>query len=75
MDLWLWTPGGFRDLVFETLLDVRTASRGQFNMTTVRSMMNRHDRIHRFHGYQLWTLFVFEMWQRNFLDPSPSPEP
>jgi asparagine synthase (glutamine-hydrolysing) len=68
MDLWLWRPGAFRELVLDTLLDARTRARGQLNMTVVESMVGEHDRIQRFHGYRLWTLFAFEMWQRTFVD-------
>jgi asparagine synthase (glutamine-hydrolysing) len=68
MDLWLWEHGTFRDMVYDTLLDRRTQMRGQFNPSSVRSMLEDHDKLRQFHGYRLWTLFVFEMWQRNFAD-------
>ncbi|MGE0449284.1 MAG: asparagine synthase (glutamine-hydrolyzing) [Vicinamibacterales bacterium] len=68
MDLWLWRPGAFRDMVLDTLGDARTRARGQFDMTVVDTMVREHDRIERFHGYRLWTLFAFETWQRTFVD-------
>jgi asparagine synthase (glutamine-hydrolysing) len=68
LDLWLWRPGRFRDMVWEVLLDDRTRGRGQFAMDAVETMLRDHDRLRAFHGYQLWTLFVFEVWQRHFLD-------
>ena len=68
MDLWLWRPGRFRDLVLDTLLDTRTRSRGCFDVAGIEAMVRDHDRINPFHGYRLWTLFVFEMWQRQFID-------
>ena len=68
MDLWLWEHGTFRDMVYDTLLDRRTKMRGQFNPSSVQSMLEDHDKLRQFHGYRLWTLFVFEMWQRNFAD-------
>ncbi len=68
MDVWLWMKGTFRDMVYDTLLAPRTRARGLFNFPRVASMLDEHDRLRGLHGYRLWTLFVFEVWQRNFVD-------
>ena len=52
----------------DTLRDERTRARGQLDVTAVESMVREHDRLQRFHGYRLWTLFAFETWQRAFVD-------
>jgi asparagine synthase (glutamine-hydrolysing) len=73
MDLWLWMKGSFREMIVDTLTDARTHDRGLFNPAVIQSMLNEHDRLVRFHGYRLWTLFVFETWQRHFVDSALQP--
>jgi asparagine synthase (glutamine-hydrolysing) len=67
MDLWLWERGRWRDMVYDTLFSARTRQREQFDMTTLERMGREHDRMEKMHGYRLWTVFIFEMWQRRFL--------
>lgn len=68
MDMWLWQKGPWRDLVYDTLFSARTRERGQFDMQVLAEMRHEHDTLARLHGYRLWTVFVFEAWQRAFLD-------
>ncbi len=68
LDVWLWQPGPFRDMVRDVLLDPQTRARGQFAPGAVTRMWDEHDRLRALHGYRLWTLFVFELWQRHFVD-------
>jgi len=71
LDIWLWQDGCFREMVHDVLGDSRTRQRGLFDNTVIQTMLDEHGRLERFHGYRLWTLFVFEMWQRRVQD-SPS---
>jgi asparagine synthase (glutamine-hydrolysing) len=68
MDLWLWQPGEWRDMVNDTIFSRRTAERDQFDMRELERLRVQHDRLERLNGYKLWTVFMFEMWQREFLD-------
>lgn len=71
MDIWIWCSGRFRDLVLDTLRDRRTIERGWFRPEAVEAMIEEHTCLDHLHGYRLWTLFVFEMWQRRHLDGGP----
>lgn len=68
MDLWLWQKGRWRDLICDVVFSRRTRERGQIRMAPLEELRRRHDRIETMAGYRLWTVFMFEMWQRSFLD-------
>lgn len=68
MDLWLWEKGQWREMIYDTIFSRRTRERGQFDMRTLERLQHEHERLVNFHGYKLWTIFTFEMWQRAFLD-------
>ena len=64
VDTWLWQDGRFREMVLDVLCDARTRQRGLFNMAPIQKMLKEHDRLERFHGHSIWTLFMLEAWQR-----------
>jgi asparagine synthase (glutamine-hydrolysing) len=68
MDLWLWEKGKWRDMIYDTIFSQRTREREQFDMKILERLQHEHERLENFHGYKLWTIFIFEMWQRAFLD-------
>ncbi len=68
MNLWLWEDGAFRDLVYDVLLDSKTRSRGIFNDRYVAHLLDQHSKLKQINGYQIWLLFMFELWQRKFID-------
>lgn len=68
MDLWLWEKGKWREMIYDTIFGQRTRARGQFDMRILERLQHEHERLEHFHGYKLWTIFIFEMWQRSFLD-------
>jgi hypothetical protein len=37
----------------------------------VRLLLDEHERGRRDHATELWALFVFELWHRNFVDEKP----
>lgn len=68
LDLWLWEKGAWRDMIYDTIFSRTTREREQFKMRTLERMQQEHERLQGLHGYKLWTVFAFEMWQREFLD-------
>jgi asparagine synthase (glutamine-hydrolysing) len=68
MDVWLWEKGAWRELIYDTIFSQRTRERGQLEIKVLEKLQHEHERLERLHGYKLWTVFVFEMWQRAFLD-------
>jgi asparagine synthase (glutamine-hydrolysing) len=68
MDLWLWEKGVWREMIYDTIFSQRARARGQFDMKILERLQHEHDRLEKLHGYKLWTIFIFEMWQRTFLD-------
>ncbi len=63
-----WFRHDLRDLVHDVLLDPHTLGRGYFRADTVTSMLGRHDAGAESETKPLWAMFVFELWQREFLD-------
>lgn len=67
LDIWLWEKGRFREMVYDVLFDSKTRHRGYFNYRFIERMFSEHDKLTACHGYRIWALFMFELWQRNFL--------
>jgi asparagine synthase (glutamine-hydrolysing) len=63
-----WFRGGFRNVVDEYVLSERARSRGIFDPTFVRSIVNRHQAGGQDHSERIWALVNFEIWQRQFFD-------
>lgn len=68
MDLWLWERGAWREMVYDTIFSRRARARGQFDVKFLERLRHEHERLERLNGYKLWTVYVFEAWQRAFLD-------
>jgi asparagine synthase (glutamine-hydrolysing) len=68
-----WFRGELRPLLFDTLLDSRSLSRGYFRHDSVCRLIEEHDARRWDHSYRLWALLVFELWQRTYLDPAVPP--
>ncbi|MDQ4120857.1 MAG: asparagine synthase (glutamine-hydrolyzing) [Acidobacteriota bacterium] len=52
----------------ETLLEGQTAERGFFDLKYIEILLKEHATGRRDHAWRLWQLFVFELWQRRFID-------
>jgi asparagine synthase (glutamine-hydrolysing) len=63
-----WFRGAFRGIVDEYLLSERATSRGIFEPSFVRSLVQRHQEGGEDHTERLWSLVNFEIWQRQFFD-------
>lgn len=68
MDLWLWEKGRWREMIYDTIFSRRTRERGQFDMKALEKLQHEHERLEKLHGYKLWAVYVFETWQRTFID-------
>jgi asparagine synthetase B (glutamine-hydrolysing) len=68
LDIWLWQKCRFRDLIYDVIFDSRTKKRGYFNYNLIGKMFYEHERLIKLLGHRFWTLFMYELWHRNFLD-------
>jgi len=68
-----WFRGDLKEYVRGVLLDRRTLERGYFDPGAVRSLVEEHISCRFDHGYRLWSLLMFELWHRTFLDGPPRP--
>jgi asparagine synthase (glutamine-hydrolysing) len=69
-----WFRGAFRDVVDEYVLSERARSRGIFDPSFVRTLVNRHQVGGEDHSERLWALVNFEIWQRQFFDDERASE-
>ncbi len=65
-----WINRELRDDVRDTLNAQR--ARGYFDNTHIDLLFAEHERGRRDHSAQLWTLYMLELWQRAYLDESPT---
>ena len=63
-----WFRHELRDFVREVLLDPSSLSRGYFQEAAVRRLIDEHTAGVFDHGSRLWSLLVFELWQRQWVD-------
>ena len=63
-----WFRGELAPLLNDILLSAKSLDRGFFEPLVVRRMVDEHVRGTWDHSYRLWSLLVFELWQRTFLD-------
>lgn len=68
INIWLWEKNKLSAMVRDTLLDRKTGRRGFFNHKIIETMLTEHEHLVRLHGHRIWSLFMFELWCRNFLD-------
>jgi asparagine synthase (glutamine-hydrolysing) len=63
-----WINRQLRERIRETLTEPRTVQRGYFQPRYVTLLLNEHERERRDHAGELWALFMFELWHRQFVD-------
>ncbi len=63
-----WVRGELRPLAEELLLGRKALSRGLFNPGFLRRMLDQHISGSLDHAQRIWSLMVFEAWNRTFLD-------
>ncbi|MGI8655343.1 MAG: asparagine synthase (glutamine-hydrolyzing) [Pyrinomonadaceae bacterium] len=63
-----WFRGQYASVIDEYVLSERALSRGIFNESFVRSLVERHQQHGENHAERLWSLVNVEMWLRQFMD-------
>jgi asparagine synthase (glutamine-hydrolysing) len=63
-----WFRGELRAFTREVLLDPRARGRGYFEQSYVRELLDRHANGVQDHSQGIWTLLMFELWHREFVD-------
>lgn len=63
-----WINRELQTQMRETLTDTAARSRGYFNARHIELLFAEHRRGRRDHSGQLWTLYVLELWHRQFID-------
>lgn len=68
-----WFRGPLRGMVSDLLLDVRARQRGIFDPQIVERVLAEHLSGRADHSHPLWSLLVFEVWHRVFIDQTLTP--
>ena len=66
-----WFRGDLREFFSDVLSSQPARERGYFDGRFVDRMIREHVSGRRDHTLRLWALVVFELWHRQYLDPSP----
>ena len=64
----VWINQKLKPRIRETLLERRSVERGFFEPRYIETLLDEHESGRRDHAWRLWALFVFELWQRRFID-------
>jgi asparagine synthase (glutamine-hydrolysing) len=67
-----WINQQLRSRLRETLTEPRTRQRGYVKPHYVDVLLDEHERGRRDHSMRLWSLFMLELWQRQFMDAGRS---
>jgi len=67
-----WMRSEMKQNISEILLESRTMQRGYFQRQGVERMLREHYDGRRDHSNAIWTLLVFELWHRNFVERMPT---
>jgi asparagine synthase (glutamine-hydrolysing) len=70
-----WFRGELRGFARDVLLDKDTIGRGWFREGYVRELLDRHDACVQDHSQGIWTLLMFELWHREFVDGAHALQP
>jgi asparagine synthase (glutamine-hydrolysing) len=63
-----WINIQLRDRIIGDLRDKRTLERGFFNIYYIQTLLKEHSSGRRDHSHSLWVLWMFELWQRKYID-------
>ncbi|MGB7210829.1 MAG: asparagine synthase (glutamine-hydrolyzing) [Pyrinomonadaceae bacterium] len=63
-----WINIQLRDRIIGDLGDKRTLERGFFNIGYIQTLLKEHSDGRRDHSHSLWVLWMFELWQRKYID-------
>jgi asparagine synthase (glutamine-hydrolysing) len=62
-----WFRHELKKFAQEVLLDPQTQQRGYFRPEAVVQLLDEHQQGRFNHGYRLWSLLIFELWQREWM--------
>lgn len=65
-----WFRNDLKGLLQETVLSSEALQRGFFNPSYLKKMWQQHQTRERNLGQNFWTLFMFELWYRRFMEES-----
>jgi asparagine synthase (glutamine-hydrolysing) len=63
-----WINQQLRERIRDTLSDPRTLQRGYVKRRYVELLLDEHERGRRDHAMALWSLLMFELWHRQYVD-------
>jgi len=63
-----WFKHELREALHDELSERRLRDQGIFDPSEVQRLLSEHMAGRRDHRKQLWTLFVFQLWHRNWMD-------
>lgn len=63
-----WFRGELKDYLCDHLLDISFLKRGFYNFSKVKNMVESHMSLKKDYSYQLWTLLMFDLWYRRFME-------
>jgi asparagine synthase (glutamine-hydrolysing) len=63
-----WLRSSSRELLQDTLLSHRARERGYFKSERIDCLVQEHVTEKANHSFQLWSLLMLELWQREFVD-------
>ncbi len=66
-----WFRHELKDYLCSILLDAKTLSRSYWNPAVLKQYVEDHQSGRSEHGFRLWTLLMFELWHRHFIDQCP----
>ncbi|HYJ00229.1 MAG TPA: asparagine synthase (glutamine-hydrolyzing) [Thermoleophilaceae bacterium] len=70
-----WFRGELRGYARDVLLDGGATNRGYFRADRVEGLLDRHASGVEDNSQGIWTLLMFELWQRDFVDGTPPTQP
>ncbi len=63
-----WFKKELKTYATEVFQDRKTAQRGYFDIEYIQSLLDEHQNGIQDYSPQLWTLLIFELWCREYLD-------
>ena len=63
-----WINLQLRERIEGDLNSDRTLQRGYFDRSYILTLLKEHKEKRRDHSHQLWLLWMFELWHREFVD-------
>ena len=63
-----WFRNELKDMAHDVLLDKTAKCRGLFRSESVSRLLNEHIQGRFDHSYRLWSLLIFELWMRKWVE-------